>query len=359
MMNSENIGLEPVWPYGLIGDSGGLSDLAKRTYDHRPSKQSNDWSYDPLQAARLGLGSEVASTLVGLTEKYQKLPSGLASFVGDEPYGEQQGVVSAALSEALVQDYDGLVRIAPALPPGWDADGTVFVQGGSRVSVQVHGGTVTTVGINAGSTGTINVRNPWPGQQVQVVDGGDESTVVVPASAGAQIAVPAVSGRSYLVQQVSDPVGARTVAAVGGTPASRARSLGPVTIGLPSGGGALVSAASGRCLDDPGANTTGGTAIDIWDCGGGANQNWTATSGGALTVLGNCLDANGGGTAPGTKVIIWPCTGRTNQQWTFASDGTIRGVASGLCLDVTGGATGNGTPVELWTCNGGANQRWS
>ncbi|MET9617851.1 RICIN domain-containing protein [Kitasatospora indigofera] len=42
--------------------------------------------------------------------------------------------------------------------------------------------------------------------------------------------------------------------------------------------GPLVSAASRRCLDDPGANTANGTRIDIWDRGGAANQRWTAPS---------------------------------------------------------------------------------
>ena len=356
--NSENIGLEPVWPYGLIGDSDSMTDLARRTYTNRPNKQVNDWSNDPIQAARLGLGSEVASTLTGLTKKYQTLPSGLATFVGSEPYGEQQGVAAAALNEALVQDYDGLLRIAPALPSGWDADGTVFVQGGHKVSVQVHSGTITTVGINAGSTGTVNVRNPWPGRQVQVVDGGDESTVVVAATSAAQIAIPVTDGRSYLVQQPSDPVSARTVASVTGTPATQMRTLGSVSIGLPATS-KLVGVASGRCLDDPGASTTPGVQVDIWDCDGGANQQWTYTSGKALTTKGLCLDAKGGATTPGTRVILWTCTGSTNQQWTPQSDGTIRGVQSGLCLDVTSGATANGTPMELWTCSASANQRWT
>lgn len=37
---------------------------------------------------------------------------------------------------------------------------------------------------------------------------------------------------------------------------------------------ALVNKASGRCLDVPGSATTDGTALDVWDCHGGANQQW-------------------------------------------------------------------------------------
>ncbi|MFJ3089426.1 ricin-type beta-trefoil lectin domain protein [Streptomyces sp. NPDC086838] len=36
----------------------------------------------------------------------------------------------------------------------------------------------------------------------------------------------------------------------------------------------LVNKASGRCLDVPGGDTTDGTALVVWDCAGGANQQW-------------------------------------------------------------------------------------
>ena len=49
------------------------------------------------------------------------------------------------------------------------------------------------------------------------------------------------------------------------------------------------------------------------------------------------------GTTPGTKVDIWDCNGGANQQWTVNADGTITGVQSGLCLDATGAGTANGT----------------
>jgi hypothetical protein len=232
--NKENIGLEPVWPYNLIGDSGGLTALAKRTYDHRPNKARQDWSDDPIQAARLGLGSEVSATLTSLTQQYQKRPSGLASFTGLDAYAEQQGVVAAALGEALVQDYDGLLRIAPALPPGWDADATGYIQGGARVSIQIHGGVLTTVGITAGAATTIRIRNPWPGKRIDVVDGADESTVVVAPTSAGTVALDTVAGRSYLVQLVSDPVAGMPFATVDASPATRARQLkGTVTIGVP------------------------------------------------------------------------------------------------------------------------------
>ena len=122
-------------------------------------------------------------------------------------------------------------------------------------------------------------------------------------------------------------------------------------------GGALVGAASGRCLDVPGGNTANGTQPIIWDCSGAANQHWTR-SGQTLQALGKCLDAPTNATA-GAKAQLWDCHGGTNQQWTLNSDGTIRGAQSGLCLDVDHNLTANGTVVLLWTCSAAANQRWS
>ena len=95
----------------------------------------------------------------------------LGSTPGDEPYLDQSSDVATATDEALATDYDGTLRIARAWPSGWDAAGTVYVQGGSKVDVQVEGGVIATAAIHAGTTETMTVRNPWPGQQAEVVNG--------------------------------------------------------------------------------------------------------------------------------------------------------------------------------------------
>jgi hypothetical protein len=130
-----------------------------------------------------------------------------------------------------------------------------------------------------------------------------------------------------------------------------------------TGGGtdttALRAVGSNRCLDVPGSTTTNGTQTEIYDCNGGANQQWTYNASKQLVGIGGkCLDVNGQSTTPGAKVDIYTCNGGTNQQWNLNSNGTVTGLQSGLCLDVTGAATANGTKVEVWTCNGGANQQW-
>ncbi len=119
----------------------------------------------------------------------------------------------------------------------------------------------------------------------------------------------------------------------------------------------LRGEASGRCLDVNGANSANGTAMIVWDCNGGANQQFTQ-NGRALQVMGKCLDVPGNAAA-GAPVRIWDCHGGANQQWNVNGNGTISNAQNGLCLDVSGAATANGSAVILWNCHTGANQRWA
>nr|WP_255956087.1 ricin-type beta-trefoil lectin domain protein [Streptomyces sp. ODS25] len=135
-----------------------------------------------------------------------------------------------------------------------------------------------------------------------------------------------------------------------------------ITPGQGGGGtsGPITGTGSGRCVDVPNESQTNGTQVDLWDCNGGSNQQWTSTEAGELRVYGGvCLDAAGQGTSPGTKVDIYTCNGGSNQQWSLNADGTITGKQSGLCLDATGNGTANGTLLELWNCTGGSNQQWT
>jgi hypothetical protein len=372
--NSENDDLEAVWPYNLIGDSSPLLALAQRTYTHRVNTQANDWSFDAVQAARLDLPAEVATDLSALTKHYQTHPDGLGDLWGStsgssDTYIEQEANVALAINESLVQDYDGVLRIAPSLPAGWDADGTAYIHGGSTASVQVHGGVIGTVGIHAGSTGGISVRNPWPGQSVEVVDGGDETTVVVSPTTAGQFSIPATAGRTYLVQPVSAPVSSMTFAAVTGTPATAPSALGgSAVLGTAKGSlsGTHVLSTGGQAIDDPGWSKNTVQLIS-WQINGGANQSWVLTqqSDGSYEIKnaysGLCADDYGGMTTAGTQVIQYSCTGHSNQHWiaTLLASGayTFTNVNSGLLL--TTASTANGATVTQQPDTGTALQQWT
>jgi alpha-L-fucosidase 2 len=233
--NEENTGLEPVWPYSLIGDNSPMLALAKRTYATRPYPVHQDWSFDPVQAARLGLGDEVRSTLIALTEKYQKYVNGFANWGGPagEFYVEQEGIVALALAEALVQDYDGLIRIAPAVPLQWDFEGSVWVRDRTRVDVQVRAGAPTTVAIEAGATSTLHIRNPWPGQPVEVLDARGKVVLkrTATTSADSILELPVRKGEAYLLVRSGAERAPLPFAPITGTPSRQAKRLGAVQIG--------------------------------------------------------------------------------------------------------------------------------
>jgi poly(hydroxyalkanoate) depolymerase family esterase len=133
-------------------------------------------------------------------------------------------------------------------------------------------------------------------------------------------------------------------------------SSAPPSSPPPTGGaGEIVGSQSGRCIDVPNVSHSNGTRVQLYDCHGGSNQQWSYTSGKQLQVYGNmCLDAAGSGN--GSAVQIYSCNGQTNQQWNVNTNGSISGVQSGRCLDVWG--TGNGQQVQLYDCWGGANQQF-
>ena len=63
-------------------------------------------------------------------------------------YVEQVGVLTAALHEALVQDYDDLLRITPAWPDDWSADATVALHHGGKARVVITKGNLQAVALD-------------------------------------------------------------------------------------------------------------------------------------------------------------------------------------------------------------------
>jgi Domain of unknown function (DUF5703) len=345
LQNDENIGLEPLWPWGAIGDathSGGddLTALEDRTYTSRPNVFGNDWSFDAIDAARLDMPSQLESDLVGITEKYQPFISGFGSVfgstAGDQPYIEQVTGVATALDEALATQYDGTLRIAPAWPSDWNVSGTVYVQDNTKVDVQVQNGTVTTAAIEPGATHEISVRNPWPGSRVEVVDSSGRE--VVPATRSKLLHFTAKAGHSYLVQQPSAPTSGYAFAPVTGTPPTAAIHLGGQQIGLDPAPHFASLAAS---FDDAGI-------VDDTDTGAGNYDGNNATfSEQALTAAGG---------APGATIdssgldFTFPDVAAGTPDNTVADDQRIDMSGSGselgfLVSASNGPVTGTGTIV--------------
>jgi hypothetical protein len=73
---------------------------------------------------------------------------------------------------------------------------------------------------------------------------------------------------------------------------------------------------------------------------------------------GKCLDVD----APqmrnnGGKVQVWDCNGQPQQQWSFRGNALVNG--GGKCLDVDAPQMrNNGGKVQVWDCNGQSQQQW-
>ncbi|NUO58570.1 MAG: 1,4-beta-xylanase [Hamadaea sp.] len=139
------------------------------------------------------------------------------------------------------------------------------------------------------------------------------------------------------------------------SPTTSPTSASPSPTSSAGGVNKIVGTQSGRCIDVPNSSRTNGTRVQLYDCHGLVNQQWTYTAGRQLQVYGTmCLDAAGSGN--GAAIQIYSCNGQTNQQWNVNSNGTITGVQSGRCLDVW--STANGAQVQIYDCNGQANQQF-
>ncbi|MWA03571.1 glycoside hydrolase [Actinomadura sp. LD22] len=235
--NTQNPDTEPLFPWGLYGAD---SPLMQATFRNRVFVQTREWSEDALLAARLGLAGEMRSLLVQGTKDFQIFPSGFGSHgKNDDPakstnyYNGWNAVVGSSLQEALVQSYQGVVRVAPAWPKDWDVAGSVQVEGGHRVSTEVRGGEPNVVGIQAAGDDTLRIANPWPGQKVRVVDGatGRGRPLAGPTAAGV-IRLAVKGGHSYLLERVGEPYASFRFQGVGGQPATEVRRLGDRTLGV-------------------------------------------------------------------------------------------------------------------------------
>jgi hypothetical protein len=117
----------------------------------------------------------------------------------------------------------------------------------------------------------MTVRNPWPGQQAEVVDGSTGAVVVSPTT-NATFGVAVTAGSSYLIEQPGNPTTSLPYAQVTGTQATSAKHLGSEQIGLD---GATNYANLAGSFNDVGITADNNTAPGQFD-GGGASFSETA-----------------------------------------------------------------------------------
>lgn len=139
------------------------------------------------------------------------------------------------------------------------------------------------------------------------------------------------------------------------------------TIILPVGKTQLQVKHSNKCVDLASGAIENGTNIQQWNCGPGANREFTFVAKGnnfyeIRTRHDKCLGVTGNSMANGANVTQWSCFNGNNMQFKLESTGEgwfeIRARHSDKCLDVAGISNANGANIHQWNCLGGNNQQF-
>ncbi len=126
--------------------------------------------------------------------------------------------------------------------------------------------------------------------------------------------------------------------------------------------GAVTQYSSKKCLDVNASGTSNGTQVQLWDCHGGANQQWTLYSDATLRpshATNKCLDVNNAYTGNGGNLMLYDCHAGSNQRWAFTSSKTIQGAGSGRCLVTPNGSANSGSPIITWDCGTDNSYKWT
>lgn len=202
MYSREKEGIFPVADKAAVFPCGdvGIKDKGSELYHAAVNTEKlygrvcMGWDPSAITAARLGLDDET-STLIdshikdwlyfcngfghyGTGEDYNNrfATNAVDNFVGNtqistnKPDGswsfrhmgtECTSVISCALSESLLQSYDGTVRVFPAVKSGASAKFTLHATGGFVVSSEMKKGKILWVAVRSLFGNTLAIANPW------------------------------------------------------------------------------------------------------------------------------------------------------------------------------------------------------
>jgi len=176
--NAENPDLFPIGVFPLITLGSPDYQLGVKTFRARRFVNVYGWTTDSIAAARLGLTDDLPSNgdqhAAGLqwllpdhAVKYQDHPSGLQDYYGRKPaihpYLEGSGTMATALGEMLLQSWNGVIRVCPALPKAWDASFKLLAMGGFEVTALARHGEVQQISLFSQRGGNVRVWNPFSG----------------------------------------------------------------------------------------------------------------------------------------------------------------------------------------------------
>lgn len=168
-----DVELAPIYPAGLVG----IADKGTPIFDclhnqlmlHSLSaKYCNHWCMLPLYLARMGMAEELIENLHASVNQWQVFPNGFNadgfagalhaaqrlnfveirsdgtdSFTKTETFRfryfdfETTSIMAHAVSESLLQSYDNIIRICPAIRPEDDVSFRLYAQGGFVIQAEI------------------------------------------------------------------------------------------------------------------------------------------------------------------------------------------------------------------------------
>ncbi|WP_220182801.1 glycosyl hydrolase family 95 catalytic domain-containing protein [Sphaerisporangium album] len=199
--NNENVSAELIWPYDITGIGYPDYQTAVNTWNARPFPYGNVWSNDAVQAARLGLGDQAYNGMKTMLQKYQNYANGMTS--NTNGVFEYLGVHLTAMNEALMQSYNGKIRVFPAAPGDSSFVGkfTLLAKDGFLVSSEREAGEVKYVGLRSLYGKQAVVVNPWGTQQVRVRRASDNA--IITTSSAAEISFATAANTVYVVERTA------------------------------------------------------------------------------------------------------------------------------------------------------------
>ncbi len=281
--------IAPVFPAGVIGLAEQGSELFRAAMTqlrlHPPAvpatagsvpgsmSGSGDicmgWCPYPIALARLGMAEELASELAHTVSTWQFYPQGFGHYgpyhvfkpdaeqrwrqneVRDAatvargkqaakfpfpawPFrhfdNEAMPIAACAINEMLLQSYDGVIRICPAVPAGWEVRFDLAAEGAFRVSAERRGGRTAWVSIESRRGGVCRVAHPWPEDRAIVcvdVTAGDRTVELSeePSASGGALRWETAAGHRYLLIRQRASLGHWKVARISPEPRSAPRTL--------------------------------------------------------------------------------------------------------------------------------------
>ncbi|MHB9024711.1 MAG: LamG-like jellyroll fold domain-containing protein [Armatimonadota bacterium] len=174
------------------------------TFHARQFVNTYGWTTDSIAAARLGLAEAgdpngrphergLEYLLPLHAEYYQDHPNGLQDYYNRKPaihcYLEGSGTFATGMNEMLLQSFDGIIRVCPALPKAWSADFKLLAMGGFEVTAHAEKGTVTALTLLSRRGENACVANPFGGMAAVTCDGkgvlkSDKPLLTFPTKAG-------------------------------------------------------------------------------------------------------------------------------------------------------------------------------